>query len=175
MTSRSSEWARERLVVRHAEYLQTCESVRLGQVRGGRHLASSARTRDVNALVDVVAIAEAFSVNRLMAIRPVSFDQTSTWSKREKVWRAEVNINLPDFASWDALMGYVDARNAFQHNEGRLTEMQVVRWQAQTLRHLRAASVSLNGDVILLTESTVTCCVAVCKDFIVWLEASAPA
>ncbi|MBC7678076.1 MAG: hypothetical protein H7233_03660 [Pseudorhodobacter sp.] len=75
----------------------------------------------------MVAVAEAFSIDRLLAGWPSTPPaSTGTWTKREKAWR-DVGADLTAATSWLPLMGYVEVRNALQYGLGPVTGQQLVR------------------------------------------------
>lgn len=56
-------------------------------VAGTRHQQFPATTRHANAVVDLVAVAENFTVIRFTALHPeVHHDEISSWPKRERAW-----------------------------------------------------------------------------------------
>lgn len=169
-----AEWALERLVARLAEYHQF---ERLGVARArpqGRHVARRARAYDANALVDLVAVAESFCVQRLTSIRSIGPEALATWAKRSAAWNREASVNLTAFPKWNALMGFVEVRNSQQHGLGRLTDRQLGNHKQEVLRWLDAAAIHRNGDILQISNHDVLRCGAVCYDFMGWLDSIAP-
>jgi hypothetical protein len=169
-----AEWALSRLVSRHAEYRQIALSGVAGPLMRGRHSAGRFRTRDANALVDFVAIAESFSIGRLIHIRSIAAGDLLTWDMRRKAWAKHATVDLVSFHGWASLMGFVEARNAIQHGLGRLTHRQLGKYKQEVLDWLDAANLCRNGDVLLLSERDVGRCSEVCNGFIEWLDSTAP-
>jgi hypothetical protein len=162
-----AEWALKRLSARTAEYLHSTPM----PILGGRHLSEPIAPRHANALVDFVAVAEAFCVARLISLGATG--DVNTWEKRAKALSTRaIDVNL--FSDWPSLMGFVEVRNAIQHGLGRLTERQLGKHKAQIRGWLTAAAVPLNGDQVILRSEDVTRCGQVCGRFIRWLDATAP-
>lgn len=167
------EWALARLVDRYTDFRGTAARARSN---GRRSLSPRNDTANLNALVDFVAIAESFSVSRLLAIAPSLSDAAiNTWHKREKEWLREGSTDVAQFQHWLALLGFVDARNAIQHGLGRLTAMQLGKFKDQVIRQLSAAQVHRDGDQLVIRPADVDRCFNVCRDFIAWLDSEAPA
>lgn len=164
-----AEWALHRLTSRTAEYLDSAGSAAVF----GRHLPDKLATRDANALVDLVAVAESFCVARLASIGAMA--DVSTWNKRQKAWLKRAVDLANGYPGWPALMGFVEARNAIQHGGGRLTDRQLGRRRAQTLAVIVAAAIRLNGDALILGAADVARCDHCCREFIGWLDAAAAA
>ncbi len=163
-----AEWAHRRLSSRAAEYHGTAGS----HAVLGRHLPDGLATRDANALVDMVAVAESFCVARLASVGLTA--DVNTWKKREKAW-LNLAIDLANgYSGWPALMGFVEARNAIQHGGGKLTDQQLSRYKVRTLGVFAAAGIRLNGDALILSTNDVVRCDGVCSGFIRWLDAAAP-
>lgn len=161
--------ALDRLAARYAEHLRL---VRPSSAASGRHVPRPEQTRQANAVVDMVAIAEAFSIDRLHASWPSTPPpSTSTWTKREKAWR-DVGADLAASTSWLALMGYVEVRNALQHGLGRLTDQQLGR-RDQTLSRIAASGVDLNGDRVTVTDGDVHGCYRTCRTFVLHADDAA--
>jgi hypothetical protein len=142
----------------------------------GRHIwFPELDLRHANALVDLVAVAENFSSQRLLDVHPELDDsQISTWDKRRREWRARSNVDLTSVTpNWNKLMGFVEARNAFQHGLGRLTDMQLGRRRDSILSDLAAAGISLTGDLVRVDDKTVRECHSICDEFIVVLDNAA--
>lgn len=160
--SQSAEAALDRLASRYAEHLRLAGS---SPVISGRHAPRPEQTRQANAIVDMVAIAEAFSIDRLVAGWPdTPTATTATWMKREKAWR-KVGADLTSTKSWLALMGYVEVRNALQHGLGRLTGQQLGR-RDQTLTRIAASGVDLNGDRVTVEDRDIDLCYRTCRLFV---------
>ena len=167
--SRSAEVALDRLAARYAEHLRLAQ---LSSSGGGRHVPRPEQTRQANAVVDMVAIAEAFSIDRLLAGWPSTPPgSTGTWKKRENAWR-DVGAHLTALTSWVALMGYVEVRNALQHGLGRLTDQQL-GWRDQTLSRIAASGVDVNGDRVTVTDADVHRCYRTCRRFVLQADDAA--
>lgn len=168
-----AEQAFERLVARLAEYRTLANAV--ARRTGGRHAANQRPIHNANALVDLAAIAEAFCVRRLIVASNVGPEELATWKARQKAWKQKANLDLATFQSWKPLMGFVEARNAIQHGQGRLTERQLDTHKQTALGWLDAAAIQRNGDVLLISTDDIDHCAQVCRDFIGWLDTAAPA
>lgn len=167
------EWALDRLTTRLAEARRYERAGGAGPLVQGRHTAGSLRTHYANALVDLVAIVESFSEERLTRLPAVSLgNDLSTWNKRQKAW-ASAGIDLGVCPDWEALMGFVEARNAMQHGQGRLTGRQLNLHRQQVLDRLDAAAIQLNGDLLQVSAGDVTRCAQTCMSFITWLDTTA--
>jgi hypothetical protein len=144
----------------------------------GRHIwFPQIDQRHANALVDLVAVAENFSSQRLLNVHPeLDESQISSWDKRRREWSSRSRIDLTSVTPhWHKLMGFVEARNAFQHGLGRLTDMQLGRRRDSILSDLAAAGISLTGDLVRVDGKTVTECHTICDEFIVVLDNAARA
>lgn len=140
----------------------------------GRHLRAVVQGRDANALVDFVAVAEAFSTGRLVPLLPAQPPpDLATWKKRTQASR-RAGVDLTLFPGWSALMGFVDVRNALQHRLGRLTDMQLERHRTQTLAQIAASGVDLNGDLLTVTGQDADRCYRTCAAFIRYLDERCP-
>jgi hypothetical protein len=150
-----------------ADYLEMARAPE----QSGRFVRERMGTREANAIVDLVAVAESFCVARLASVGVGS--SANTWIKRAKAWKA-CSVDVDGYIGWSALMGFVEARNAVQHGLGRLTDRQLEdKYKKQTLGWLKAAEVRLNGDMIILAEADVTRCAQTSADFIRWLDLAA--
>jgi hypothetical protein len=130
-----------------------------------------------NALVDLVAVAENFTTKRLIKLHPsITEFQVSTWEKRKREWRRNAGIDLSTITpDWARLSGFIEARNAFQHGLGHLTEMQLsANRRTDVLSGLTAAHVPLIGDMVRVEGETVTACHDVCEAFVISLDNKAP-
>ncbi|GAB4062476.1 hypothetical protein GCM10028777_02340 [Angustibacter speluncae] len=160
--SRSAEAALDRLAARYAEHLHLAGSSLTDR---GRHASRPEQTREANAVVDMVAVAEAFSIDRLLDSWPSTPPaNVGTWKKRQKAW-LDVGADLTGATSWAALMGYVEVRNALQHGLGRLTDQQMGR-RDQTLTRVAASGVDLNGDRVTVRDNDVDRCYCTCRNFV---------
>jgi hypothetical protein len=162
-----ADWALRRLTARTAEYLHTPPI----PVASSRHAPERLTTRDANAIVDLVAVAESFCVARLNSIG-IGAD-VNTWDKRSKAWLKR-SVDFDGYPGWPLLMGFVEVRNAVQHGLGRLTDRQLGKHKTQILGWLAAAAVRLNGDGIILGPDDVARCDRTCVEFVRWLDTSAP-
>ena len=160
--SRSADAALDRLAARHAEHLRLSGP---SPADHGRHVPRHEQTREANGVVDMVAVAEAFSIDRLLESWPTTPSaSTGIWKRREKAWR-DVGADLTVKTSWLPLMGYVEVRNAIQHGLGRLTAQQLDR-REQTLSRIAASGVDLNGDRVTVTDDDVNRCYRTCHRFV---------
>jgi hypothetical protein len=171
------EAALGQLLVRVADY-RTLLRLSEQQPRGdrGRHLRDAAVVRHGNALTDLVAVLESFTVARLLNLRPaVSHNQVMKWTDRIKIWRNQGGVDLTTFPHMQAVQGFVEVRNALEHGLGRLTERQLdPKYRDEVLAHIAAAGVRLDGDRVLITPENVGRCSEVGKDFVRFLDLSAP-
>lgn len=136
-----------------------------------RHVPVLMTSSDANALVDLVAITESYSVTRLSRL---GAGNIGSWHKR-KAALIKRNVDVSACPIWDPLMGYVDARNAIQHGLGRLTSDQLTKYHDQVLRQLDTANIDRNGDMIFIRERDVFASAATCAAFIRWLDGAAVA
>jgi hypothetical protein len=144
-------------------------------VHGGRHQPAHRDTRNGNVVTDCVAVAESFSTARLLALRPVlDPGDVSTWKKQRQAWRNHGPVDLCLWEDWPKLMGYVEVRNALQHGLGRLTDLQLRKYQREISAWIKAANVQLNGPNVMLTDEDPIACSGVCADFVHFLDAAAP-
>jgi hypothetical protein len=163
-----AEWALRRLTSRTADYLDLSRHA----PTSGRHAAQRLVTRDANALVDLVAVAESFCVARLASVGIAA--DVNTWDKRAKAWLKRSVDLAQAYPGWGPLLGFVEVRNAIQHGLGRLTDRQLGKRKAQTLTYIAAATVRLNGDAIIVGPDDVARCDRNCASFVRWLDAAAP-
>ncbi len=168
VTTAQAEWSLRRLTSRTAEYLDTAASPAVL----GRHLPDRLATRDANALVSLVAVAESFCVARLASVGLTA--DVGTWKKREAAWLKRSVDLVKDYAGWLALMGFVEARNAIQHGLGTLTDQQLGKYKTETLAALAAAAIRLNGAALIIGTSDIARCDRICTEFVRWLDAAAP-
>jgi len=144
-------------------------------VLSGRHLADTTHFRHANALSDLVAVVESFTVSRLLNLRPtVTDNDVATWEKRRKAWAMHGPVDLAASALWQPLMGFVETRNGIQHGLGRLTSRQLGGDHRATLAKVAAAGVRLNGDLLIVGTAEVDRCGDVCRQFVRFLDATAP-
>lgn len=140
-------------------------------MRSGRHSDAVACSRDANAVVDLVAVAESFAVARWSTVSSAAAGKT--WVERRKQWLKQgADFNACPVSQ--ELDGFIAARNAIQHNLGRLTDLQLGKYKMSILAALAAAGVERNGDAVLLRELDVCRCVQTCQQFIRWLDVAAP-
>ncbi|MEV8504297.1 hypothetical protein AB0368_05615 [Actinoplanes sp. NPDC051475] len=170
------EAALGQLLVRVADYRtllrlseeQTCSD-------RGRHLRDAAVVRHGNALTDLVAVLESFTVARLLNLRPaISHNQVMKWTDRLKMWKNQGGVELTTFTHMQAVLGFVEVRNALEHGLGRLTERQLAQHRDAVLAYIAAAGVRLDGDRVLIAPEDVGRCSDVGGDFIRFLDLSAP-
>jgi hypothetical protein len=167
------EWTLDHLVSRLIEFQPAIVTAHADERGPGRHLADHVGTAAVNGMVDMIALAEEFTVARLAAIRSLTPQETRSWTSRQKVWKKKAQILLADFGDWNALMGFVEARNAAAHGLGRLTDMQLHR-KPQVFADLDAAQLRRNGDRVLVSSTDTIRCGRVCLAFVGWLDVTAP-
>jgi hypothetical protein len=161
-----AEWALSRLTERHREH----RSARVEPLRTGRHVGAVLAARDANAVVDLVAIAESFAVARWSNVSTAAAGKS--WQDRRKQW-LQHGADFNACPTWHELDGYIAARNAIQHNLGRLTDLQLSKHRQSVLAALAAASIERNGDVVLLRAADVDRCAHTCQQFIRWLDVAA--
>ncbi|MGC5321579.1 hypothetical protein ACPXB5_22910 [Micromonospora arida] len=169
------EAALGQLVIRVADYrtLLQFSGTRNGQ--SGRHLRGSAVVRHGNALTDLVAVLESFTVARLLNIRPaITHNQVMRWTDRIKMWKKHGGVDLATFPGLRAVLGFVEVRNALEHGLGRLTERQLDQHRDEVLKQIAAAGVQLDGDQVILTPTDVVRCGEVGGDFIKFVDLHAP-
>ncbi|WP_091379104.1 hypothetical protein [Geodermatophilus sp. DSM 45219] len=124
--------------------------------------------------MDFVAVTESFDTGRLLPFIPPSAPtDVGTWQKRTKAWKRHAGTDPTTFDRWQALMGFVDVRNALQHGLGRLTDQQL-RHREQLLGQVQAAGVNLNGDRLTVTQVDAERCYRTCTDYIRFLDALCP-
>jgi hypothetical protein len=162
-----AEWALSRLMARYREH----RSTPVQQMRTGRHNRTVLVTRDANAVVDLVAIAESFAVARWSTVSAAAAG--TSWPSRRKQW-LEHQVNFDACPIWHELDGYIAARNAIQHNLGRLTDLQLGKYKPSVLAALAAAGIERNGDAVLPRARDVDRCAHTCQHFIEWLDIAAP-
>ncbi|MCK8478073.1 hypothetical protein [Microbacterium aurugineum] len=144
----------------------------------GRHPAGrSEKNIRGNALVDMIAIAENFSVLRLRGIDDtLTEDQVSNWVKRKAEWKSRgVDFDSDLGGVWPAMSGFIEARNAVQHGLGEITDMQLgKKRRIDVLRGLGACGVLVDGGELRLFDSDVRHCAELCATFILELDNRAP-
>jgi hypothetical protein len=137
------EEALGRLVVRVTDYrtlLRSSEIRPHGQ--RGRHLRDAEAARHGNALTDLVAVLESFTVTRLLNLRPaVSHKDVMNWIGRIKMWKKHGGVDLAVFPEMQTVLGFAEVRNALEHGLGRLTERQLGEHRDQVLTQIAAAGV----------------------------------
>ncbi|MGN9912644.1 hypothetical protein ACTMTJ_34420 [Phytohabitans sp. LJ34] len=143
--------------------------------RHGRHLRDADVVRHGNALTDLVAVVESFTVARLLNLRPaVSHDQVMRWADRVKMWRQHGGVDLSSYQHWQAFLGFVEVRNALSHGLGRLTDRQLGKFRNEVLGQIAAAGVRLDGDLVLPIPDDVSRCGEIGGDFVRFLDLAAP-
>lgn len=178
----SSTWLGEAALLQIA--LRTTDHERLAASDGlidalaGRHLwLDQSQLRHGNALVDIVAVTENFTSARLLELRPNLTDrQVFTWERRRQAWQDHGPVDLTSVsANWLALMGFVEVRNALQHGLGHLTATQLSRnRRSETLERIKAARVSLSGDLVHVDADAVRHCREICEGYVISLDSAAP-
>ena len=174
MVSDTAETALRRLAARAAHHMaDTVTTVPL--VASGRHLPAGGLGPSVNALVDLVAIAEIYFADRLADAAPGLAVQPTTWKNRADAWRDAAGYDLRAHPRWPAFMGFVEARNALQHGLGRLTDMQLnpakpknggPSRRDQVLVQIKASGLHLNGNRLTVLTSDVARCAGLCPELI---------
>lgn len=162
------------LIVRRLDdYLRIEQLQEPDEPTPGRHLRFG-NLQNQNALVDIVARAEAFATTRLRTVRPmVTEAEIRTWDSRKRAWSKHALVSLEKCPSWQALIGFVEVRNSIQHGLGRITEFQFRR-RAEVLAAIKACGVVLDGDTVRLSSGDVKRCAHDCVMFVSWLDNIAP-
>lgn len=139
-----------------------------------------------DAVLRLVAIAEDFSIGRLVEVveatlppDPIVSELWETvldrsgdgWDQRDKLWKRYQHVDVAAFPQRQALVGFIDARNAIAHGLGGLTRRQL-RKRDRTIGRLEKANIQLVGDLIVIDASHVEACASVVKAFIDWLDRS---
>lgn len=171
------EAALGRLIIRFTDYRTLLESseMRAGEHRG-RHIRDADGARHHNALTDLVAVLESFTTVRLLNLRPtVPNKDVMNWVGRIKMWKKHGGVDLTTFPETQAILGFVQVRNALEHGIGRLTERQLGEHRDQILTQIAAAGVHLNGDLLSVTPNDVSRCLDVGERFVHFLDRKAPA
>ena len=141
-----------------------------------RHVRDRERSLVDNAVTDLLALTEAFFVARLLCADPsIKEEKLRTWQGRLAACQTKISLPLASHGQWRPLMGYVEARNALQHGQGRLTNRQLVEHRKDVLLALAAADVHLNGDLVVLVAEDVTSCHRACASIVRYLDEQAPA
>jgi hypothetical protein len=141
----------------------------------GRHLTDGFAGRHGNALTDLVAVVEHFSVVRLLNLRPtVTPEQVGQWKGRVAAWKQHGGVDLATFPDWQAFMGFVQVRNALAHGLGRLTEWQLAKHRTEVLKQVAAAGVPLYGDLVLVTTRDVHRCARTSEELVRFVDLTAP-
>jgi hypothetical protein len=96
-----------------------------------------------------------------------------SWVRRRDAWVAAFGVRFIDSPDHAPLMGYVQARNAFTHGMGKLTDFQVSIGQT-VLDDLAAAGIALSDRSVLPTELSVVWCTHTARDFALFVDLSAP-
>jgi len=163
------------MVRRLDDYLRIEELQRDDETMPGRHLLGRVgHLQSQNALVDLVAGAEAFTTVRLRTVRPmVNEAEVRTWESRKRAWSKHAQVTFDQCPSWQALKGFVEVRNSIQHGLGRITEFQFHR-RAEVLAAIKGCGVVLDGDTVRLTSGDVKRCAHGCVVFVSWLDNIAP-
>ncbi|MCW2674655.1 MAG: hypothetical protein JWP14_3244 [Frankiales bacterium] len=136
----------------------------------GRHPPPDSQGSEASTVVELVALMELYSVERLLERCPNVNGVSGTWHGRKRDWKRFVSVELDKFADWQKLLGFVAARNAFQHGHGRLTDQQLDKYRDDTLLNLTAAHVHRNGDRIAVGPADVKRCLSVALGFIDYVE-----
>ena len=166
--SELTESIHRRLVARATRGLadhQTSDTIWLG-----RHPPPDSQGPEASAVVELVALMELFSVERLLEQSPSLNAVSGTWHGRKKEWAKHVSVELDKSIVWMELLGFVAARNALQHGHGRLTDLQLGKYRDETLANLKAAGVHRNGDRITVGPADVEQCLKVALEFVGYVE-----
>lgn len=167
--SRLAESALSQLYLRAADYraLSSLEP----EISIGRHVSDRNSIRDSIALVDFVAVAEVFATNRLQPFLPAGTNVLK-WSSRINAFKNHAGLDLDMYSRKSEFFGFVDVRNAFQHNLGRLTDFQLGKHKLQVLAQIAATGVHLNGDLLTVRSADVVRCLDVCTDMVNHIDKS---
>jgi hypothetical protein len=172
------EFSLVQIALRADDYLRLMRGHTQGEVTRGRHVwQGSTWLRQANAIVDFIAVAENFSLVRLLAICPaLKESDVFSWQKRIAAWERHAGIKLEQLIpDWEALRGFIEVRNALQHGLGRLTEAQLdSKRHDQTLSWIEKADVPLHGDLVQIDHLTVKRSREVCAAFVGILDSAAP-
>lgn len=139
----------------------------------GRHVTRTLEWRARNTVVDIVAIVESYSINRLVAVNDsVSRQELFTWKKREGAYLKYAGVNLEhDIPDYQKLKGFVEARNAIQHGLGSLTDLQLgADRRRDTFDALAVAGIPLQGDTVVIQRSSVERCRTVSERFVLAVD-----
>lgn len=169
----SGQWALDRLVARYSEFRSATVND-FHTYQPGRHYRTQEGMYYGNAIVDLVAIAESFSVSRLVLIRQVEENRLRSWKSRQKAWIDLASTNLEDFPMWPSLIGFVETRNALQHGLGKLTDFQLGKHKEEIFNQLASAGVQRNGGELLVSLKNTSSAMEICRLFISWLDVTAP-
>jgi hypothetical protein len=96
-----------------------------------------------------------------------------SWKKREDVWLAAFGINLVDSPDHAPMLGYVQARNAFVHGLGILTDFQVALGY-RVIDELTSAGIPVSGRAVVMVKESVSRCTYTARDFVLFVDRSAP-
>jgi len=133
------------------------------------------RTDESNALAEIVALGEVFTDDRFQDAYRAPMDAL-TWSHRHTKWRQH-GVDLVGWRRWQAMSGYIAARNAILHNNGHLTSAQTKSPERRqgTLTALRAANLQITtGDRLMISHLDVEAAALLIRDYIAWLDTTAP-
>jgi hypothetical protein len=173
----------------HFRLLTQTSPVRRSRILdSGQTDAGAIRFHTHDAILRLVAIAEGFSISKLVetterklpADRIVEllwdseFERSGdTWDSRYRLWERLHEIPRGDFDDRDALDGFIAARNSIVHGLGELTRQQL-RGRKKTVSRLGHARIKVMADERLDIDSThVEQCAVVVKHFIAWLDNAA--
>lgn len=140
--------------------------------RGRHQSGQSDEGIRANALVDLVAITENFSVHRLLGVAPALTDrQVGTWYSRKDHWANHgVDHETALAHVWPQMDGFVVVRNAFQHGLGVLTQQQLTQHRDDVLRVLSQCGVFVDGARVRLADTDVRRCASTCFAYILEVD-----
>jgi hypothetical protein len=142
------------------------------------------------ALPHIVAIAEEFSRALLVACSESLLDPSSpfirdlwkdgqkraegTWDQHRKAWSSWHGIQLSSCAAWPAVDAFTEARNAIMHGLGRLTRRQLSNDGGKAVAmKCQSVGMAVSGGQLHVGEAAVRQCAHECREFILWLDATA--
>jgi hypothetical protein len=117
------------------------------------------------ALANVVSCAELFSAEELRSLPRVVEHDVSSWPRQQLAWQKHGSLDLESLASYAAVRGFNEVRNAALHGRGRLTPRQVegnLAGQVQVWLAAAGARV-VRGEVRVGEEDIVRCADSCCE------------
>jgi hypothetical protein len=146
-------------------------------------------SRVEDALVRLIAIAEEFTHGLLIEVTNLHLPsdprvaalwdkhvdrETDTWEQRMATWRLMHGLAIQTSPRYDALLAFIEARNAVVHGLGSLTRKQL-RTRNRSVDRLRAARIAVSGDRLILGEEDVAACADSVRTLVRWLDDAAAA